>query len=78
MQQVTINVPESYPQDRLEEKIKEIEENLKKEAMVFKQQPQEESVDPWDALDIDAIAVDTGRKDGSINHDHYIYGTLKK
>ena len=33
--------------------------------------------DPWDALDMEEIATETGRKDGSVNHDHYIYGTLK-
>ena len=78
MQQVTINIPESYPQARLEEKIKEIEKNLEKEALAFKKHPREELIDSWDALDIDAIAVDTGRKDGSINHDHYIYGLPRK
>ncbi len=33
--------------------------------------------DPWDALDIEAVAVETGRTDGSVNHDFYIYGILK-
>jgi hypothetical protein len=37
-----------------------------------------DTADPWDALDIESIAVDTGREDGSVNHDHYIYGTPKK
>ncbi len=37
-----------------------------------------ESDDPWDALDMEAIATDTGRRDGSFNHDHYIYGTPKQ
>jgi len=33
--------------------------------------------DAWDALDIESIAVETGRSDGSVNHDSYVYGTLK-
>lgn len=33
--------------------------------------------DPWDMLDIETIAADTGRSDGSVHHDHYIYGTPK-
>lgn len=33
--------------------------------------------DPWDLLDIEGIAADMGRSDGSVNHDYYIYGTPK-
>jgi len=33
--------------------------------------------DPWDLLDIEAVAADMGRSDGSVNHDYYIYGTPK-
>jgi hypothetical protein len=34
--------------------------------------------DPWDSLDIDEIAVDTGIEDFAENHDHYLYGTPKR
>ena len=78
MRQVTINVPDNYPQDKLQEKIKGLETSLKKEADALQQVQNTTDVDPWDALDIEAIAVDTGRKDGSIQHDHYIYGTPKR
>ncbi len=36
------------------------------------------SIDPWDNLDLEAIAVDTGITDFAKNHDHYLYGTPKK
>ncbi len=80
MQQATINVPDNYPQDRLRRKITEIETILKKEAEAFrnrKSKTNDSYADPWDALDIEAVAVDTGRTDGSVNHDHYIYGIPK-
>jgi predicted CopG family antitoxin len=31
-------------------------------------------MDSWDSLDIESIAVDTGKTDGSVNHDIYIMG----
>ncbi|QTA93246.1 hypothetical protein [Desulfonema magnum] len=34
--------------------------------------------DPWDSLDIEEIAVDTGIEDFAENHDHYLYGTPKR
>lgn len=37
-----------------------------------------EADDPWDALDMESVATDTGRTDGSVRHDHYIYGTPKR
>lgn len=30
--------------------------------------------DPWDALNIEQVAVDTGIPDLAENHDHYLYG----
>ncbi len=32
--------------------------------------------DPWDNLDIEEIAVDTGIEDFAENHDRYLYGTM--
>jgi len=82
MQTISIRVPDNYPKDRLLKKVKRLEETLKKESKAFphvrKQKKKEPDIDPWDALDIESIAVDTGRPDGSVNHDHYIYGTPKK
>lgn len=31
------------------------------------------NIDSWDSLDIESFSIDTGRKDGSVNHDFYIY-----
>jgi len=79
--QMIINVPDSLPKKVLKNKIIEMESILKKEAETFKKRQtvtRNSDIDPWDALDIEAIAVDTDRTDGSINHDHYIYGTPKK
>jgi len=81
MQQAIINVPDNYPQNRLQKKIKEIEAGLKKEVQALQQKQntiEDLDIDPWDALDIESIAVDSGRLDGSINHDHYIYGIPKR
>ncbi len=35
-------------------------------------------IDPWEALDIDDIAVDTGIPDFAKNYKHYLYGTPKQ
>lgn len=81
MQQTTINVPDNFPLELLKEKIKELEKTLQEEAKSYEKTSQKTTdlkPDPWDTLDIEAIAVDTGRTDGSINHDHYIYGSPKK
>lgn len=77
MQQININVPDNYPQDRLKKKISELEKSFKKEMEVSQEEQNktDNSVpDSWDTLDIESIAVNTGRTDGSINHDYYIYG----
>lgn len=82
MQQAIIKVPDNYPQNRLQKKIKEIEESLNKEAQALQQEQNITEdlldIDPWDALDIGSIAVESGRPNGSINHDHYIYGIPKR
>ncbi len=79
--QITIDVPDSLPKEILKQKITEIEAALKKEAETIKKEQKgagTSNIDPWDAMDIEAIAVDTGRTDGSVNHDQYIYGMPKK
>lgn len=81
MKQITIDVPDNYPKIKLKEKIQKLETDLIKEANDFQQSKkiaEDKEIDPWDALDIESIAVDTGRTDGSINHDHYLYGIPKK
>ena len=78
--QVTIEVPDNLQPERLQQRIKEIEAGLKKEAVALQKTilTDDSNIDPWDALDIEAIAVDTRRTDGSINHDNYIYGMPKR
>jgi len=81
--QMTIEVPDDLPQEIIAKRIKDIEGKLKKEAEVLKVKKEEtkkikESNDPWINPDIDIPSVDTGREDGSISHDHYIYGTPKR
>lgn len=78
--QVTIEVPDNVPTELLKKRIKEIEANFKKEIETLQKSnlTDDSNIDPWDALDIESIAVDTGRTDGSINHDQYIYGKPKR
>ncbi len=52
------------------------EKILKEQKRVIKENDETET-DPWDALDIEAIAVETGRTDGSVNHDRYVYEAPK-
>lgn len=79
--QVTIDVPDNMPRELLQQKIKEIEDGLKKEAELLQQKQNTldgSNIDPWDALDVETIAINTGRIDGSENHDYYIYGQQKE
>ena len=80
-QAITITVPDNYPETMLRSRIRQIEDILEKEAESLanaQKRSGDTATDPWDALDLEAIAVDTGHTDGSVNHDHYIYGTPKK
>ena len=36
------------------------------------------SEDPWSNPDLRIPSIDTGRVDGSVRHDHYIYGVPKE
>ncbi|MGR3178833.1 MAG: hypothetical protein ACUZ8E_12340 [Candidatus Anammoxibacter sp.] len=80
---VTIEIPDSLPQEHLHQKIKEIEANLREEAKFFEAtenlvNEETGSNDPWTNSDIKLPSVDTKIEDLSINHDHYIYGIPKK
>ncbi len=77
--QLTINVSEIVPNEKIVRLITKIEEIFVKEGVsceVRKKMPAYD--DPWDNLDIDEIAVDTGIKDFAENHDHYLYGAEKR
>ena len=76
--QISINFPDNFPQEVLQQKIKEIEANLKKEAEANQEKEKIEE-DPWVEFleNIDQYAVETGIEDLAENHDHYLYGTPK-
>jgi len=79
--QVTIDIPDISLYEKVFQKIKEVKESFIKEGVLFniKQDLHENPYeDPWDSLNIDEIAVDTGIEDFSLNHDHYIYGAPKR
>lgn len=80
--QLTIKIPDGLPNSKLlrlmdeinalfaaEDIFCEIQENTPKDS---------EDIDPWDALDVEALAVDTGIEDFAENHDHYLYGLPKR
>lgn len=78
--QLTINVPDILPNDKLKSLISEIEKLLAKEGLSFEIEKKTPALndDPWDNLDIEEIAVDTGIEDFAENHDYYLYGTPKR
>lgn len=80
---VTIEIPDSLPQEHVQQKIREIEASLREEAKLLKTTKNainevHRSNDPWTNLDIELPTIDTQIEDLSINHDHYLYGTPKK
>ena len=60
-----------------------MEEKLKKDAELYSKGKDASSettvdVDPWTNEEVEIASIDTGRDDGSINHDHYLYGSPKR
>ena len=76
--QLTINLPDVLSEEKTSQLIKEIETILLSEGISYeiKQGLTKES-DTWDSLNIDEVAVDTGREDFAENHDYYLYGIPK-
>ena len=76
--QLTINLPDILSEEKTSQLIKEIEKILLSEGISYeiKQGLTKES-DTWDSLNIDEVAVDTGREDFAENHDYYLYGIPK-
>jgi len=56
----------------------EMIENLERQVDDSKKKACAYEDDPWVKLDIEEIACDTGKRDLSINHDHYLYGAKKR
>lgn len=79
--QLTINVSDILPNDKLKSLISEIEKLFAREGISFEIEKKTNILnddDPWDNLDIEEIAVDTGIEDFAENHDYYLYGTPKR
>jgi len=78
--QMTINVPDTLPQERIKQRIQELEQSLINEALFFSFFAKQQTVmdDPWTNPDSALPSVDTGIKDFSIHHDHYLYGLEKQ
>lgn len=76
---LTINLPDIISNERISQLIKEIKQIFTREGIsieIKQELPSED--DPWDMLDIEEIAVDTGIEDFAKNHDYYLYGTQKQ
>lgn len=77
--QLTINTSDISSHDKVIRLIAEIEKIFIKEGVNYEIEKKVLfSDDPWDSLDIDEIAVDTGIEDFAENHDHYLYGIPKR
>ncbi len=77
--QITLTLSDTIPPEKLGQIVKHIEETFKKEKISIEVSGlPPETTDPWDALDFESIAVDTGIEDFAENHDHYLYGTPKR
>ena len=76
--QLTINLPDVLSEEKTSQLIKEIENSLLSEGISYDiQQGLAKEYDAWDSLNIDEVAVDTGREDFAENHDYYLYGIPK-
>ncbi len=78
--QLTIDLPDALPDERVGSIIRQLKKMFVQEGMEARIAEKTTSVekDSWDDLDIDTLAVDTGREDFAENHDHYLYGVLKR
>jgi len=67
------------PQDKISRILSSLNSTLNKEGVTAEVIDKKATPkDPWDDLDIDSIAVDTGIQDFAKNHDHYLYGLPKR
>ncbi len=77
--QLTIDLPNIWPNEKTALLIEKIEQIFIKENMSFEiKTALSAEPDSWDNLDIEEIAVDSGISDFAKNHDYYLYGTPKK
>ena len=79
--QLIINVPDTLPQERLAQIIKEVEQRIINESKSLASFSKKQTVvndDPWMNPNVDLPSVDTEIEDFALNHDHYLYGIDKK
>ncbi|MGE0086108.1 MAG: hypothetical protein AB7S75_17005 [Desulfococcaceae bacterium] len=76
--QMTITFPDILPNARVLQFIKKVEDIFSKDGISVEIRQELPSDDPWDNLNIDEIAVDTGIEDFAENHDYYLYGIPKR
>ena len=78
--QLTIRVPDVAETDYSHEIVSEIENIFAKRGLlceIARDKDADALQDPWTALDLEELAIDTGITDFARNHDHYLYGTKK-
>ncbi|NMW17728.1 MAG: hypothetical protein HKK66_01615 [Chlorobiaceae bacterium] len=73
---LTITLPDILP-DEISQVINKVKAVFTQEGIAVELKPETLSDDSWDNLNIDEIAVDTGRIDFAENYDHYLYGIAK-
>ena len=74
--QLTIRVPNVVEADYSFEIIREIESIFTKRGLsceIARDRDADASQDPWTALNLEELAIDTGITDLARNHDHYLY-----
>lgn len=77
--QLTINLPDSLTTEKIAQLVEKINHLLQQENVTLEGENLiKKEVDPWDDLDFENLAVDTGIKDFAVNHDHYLYGLKKQ
>jgi len=78
--QLTIRVPDFAETDYSLEIVREIENIFAKRGLsceIARDRDADALQDPWTALNLEELAIDTGVTDFARNHDHYLYGSTK-
>ena len=77
--QFTIHFPGILPHERIVRYVQQIEQMFQTEGLTVQTHEEDDLLpDPWDALNPEEIAIDTGIVDFAAQHDHYLYGIQKR
>ena len=77
--QLKIEVPDTITKEQVAQIIHKLKDLFQDEGLAIDIMEQTGiDADPWDTLDIEEIAVDTGIEDFAEHHDYYLYGTPKE